>query len=1215
MSGVEMSGLKSHQSNLDVYSSHDPEDFVQALEEFNKYCERQLPKKYFLPFTPTCFALAKDEDSVVLGGSIGNVANFSLQKGQVLRDEEISHSHSIVALEVVLNDKQVVALTSNSELFFMEYPSFEVLYRAPLKIPPVSLKSNSKLNLLYLVDNTSELTCISLSDEDDFYTKKFRRRQASLPSNGRAISIAQDGSMFAVSHDSGIISLFHSTQEKYLKSTESHSSSSSLIVFSENNSHLAASFEDYSIKLWLLDNSLTLLRVLSRHSDQISGLAFVRDNKYLVSSSFDSFINVWDLKVDSMPYAMSLNDLKITGLRVFDDHKSVIYTQESENLFVWCVPQLPRNARYSNDTLKITKVIFIPESFSLLTLSEDGKLTVWDYRQDKIVECLVLEGALTNGIIVGENAYVQSSRPCIYVVNTSNFHYDILELQSSIVNFDVSSDESKIATSYSQNSVKIHELQMSRSSLRQPSKYQLSEMYMNNQIRGHTSPVSQCRFIQGNRSLITASFDSTLSKWNSIDGRKECEFIGHNSGVLTFIISPDGFLISGSEDGFVIVWSLNGISLYTMKPPEDSPTLDLYLSSDHSYLVTLQVGRVTYWQMMNLSILFQTDTTFPATSLAFSSDEKFIAVGEEMTTCIEENVLASNNLRIIGRNIGSPHRFMKFVIDCQMEQSKVAYDQSHNHWMVSPYLIGPAHILSYTNRFDDLSRALFGAENKCGFFSTVNGENPLSICIDKEYKNCIDVCLRYMKSQMQGSETRPENLRAYYPLENCLTQLNRIEYPYIVKLYDSLFVESNASYLPRFCLHETELPILYFSEHLTLIPTEIVPEDKYSSTGRPIVFRYSTFPLDLDIGTDNSIDFMKSLLECSHQEIFRSALVIEYLQYKWERVKKVIYVQGFTYVFYLILLGFHIVLFLEDKNFLTILFSVHAALWLFEVWQISTDFSEYWNSIWNVLDQLRGLSFNYYALIAMKGTYNYDILLAVLIFSWARGIACFRMFEPSRSMVRLVIQVILDIRTFFLILFYSTLAFAFVFYMRDPEAQPFAMYLTRAYRLDLGDFETDLTEYFDWGIFFVSTMINPLIMLNLLIAIMSDTAAAGAEVDDICGRRELTEMILDVEKIMFWKKGICHKHYLQKCDFVNVEDEEVDKTMEKIKFIKKQVVGMKGLVKGIQRNAEKICAVNVENTIHELLQAQEEMKEEMKNRFADGKNMIQRIGRRLDILE
>ena len=195
-------------------------------------------------------------------------------------------------------------------------------------------------------------------------------------------------------------------------------------------------------------------------------------------------------------------------------------------------------------------------------------------------------------------------------------------------------------------------------------------------------------------------------------------------------------------------------------------------------------------------------------------------------------------------------------------------------------MLGISHILSYCNRFDDLNRALFYNPNRATFFSTINNENPLSICVEMEYKNCIDICLKHMKSQNLGKHGAPRNLRSYVPLESCLAKLNTIEYPYIVKLYDTMFIEADDAYLPRFCLHETNLPNLYLSDHLVIYPEEFVPREYYSNTGRPVVFMHSTLPLDLDLGTDGSIEFIKSLLECSEPKIFRSSIVNEYLQCK-----------------------------------------------------------------------------------------------------------------------------------------------------------------------------------------------------------------------------------------------------------------------------------------------------------------------------------------------
>ena len=89
-----------------------------------------------------------------------------------------------------------------------------------------------------------------------------------------------------------------------------------------------------------------------------------------------------------------------------------------------------------------------------------------------------------------------------------------------------------------------------------------------------------------------------------------------------------------------------------------------------------------------------------------------------------------------------------------------------------------------------------------------------------------------------------------------------------------------------------------------------------------------------------------------------------------------------------------------------------------------------------------------------------EIKSAGIIFSYTRGISYFRMFDGTRYMVRLLSEVIKDMKVFFIILFYSTLAFTFIFYLRNPGSS-FGIFLTVSYRLNLGDFDTDYEEAFD----------------------------------------------------------------------------------------------------------------------------------------------------------
>ena len=844
-------------------------------------------------------------------------------------------------------------------------------------------------------------------------------------------------------------------------------------------------------------------------------------------------------------------------------------------------------------------MLFIPNTYELLSISEEGLAILWDYRNHIELERKSFGTALTSAFLSKNSNFVLLSSvfACLYYWDLTSGCTSSIELQCPALSYSFSKDEYILAISDQFNRVLI---------------YDFLTMERKITIKGHTLPIRKCVFISDDQYLITASDDCTIGKWDNHEEKWLCNVPGHTSPVVSLLATDHGVFVSAAHDGHITIWNFDCLALYTLAAAESGAMTGIYLSKDHSYLIGLQHHRLSYWELESLALIFQTDTVYEGNSIAVTEDEKFIAVAEGETVYLEESPINTRFIRILGKNLGSPHRFMKFIMDCQKESPKVAYDNSHNHWVIAPYMIGAAHVLSYFNRFSDLNTAFFEAANRASFFSTANNENPLSISVDMEYKICIDICLKYMKIQTQSKNGNGRNLRAYLPLASCLDRLNVIDYPYIVKLYDSLCIDASDAYLPRFALLEAKLPLLHISEHMLIYPSELLDPSMFTTTGRPICFSRSAIPLDIDLGTISSIRFMQSLLQCSDPQIFRTTIVQEYLQFKWTKIKPLVYLLGLTYVTYLVLLALHIVIFLDSQAFLALLIFVHVLLLAFEVLQIATDFTEYWSSAWNILDQLRSISFSYYAIMAWQGEYNTDILLAVLIFSWSKGISCFRMFDETRYMVRLIIQVIVDITTFFFMLFYATMAFAFVFYMRNPTGKSFPMYLTVAYRLDLGDFETHIDNTIDWIIFFVSTLINPLIMLNLLIAIMSDTASFVAEIDDICGLKELAEMIIDAEKILFWKKLQKDKHYLHKCNFVQDGDSSMDKTEKKVRVIKKQAKVIEKTIRSIKKNATVLRDTLNECNINHLMEEQNMVRAEMRYGFELSGSLIRSIQQRID---
>ena len=89
-------------------------------------------------------------------------------------------------------------------------------------------------------------------------------------------------------------------------------------------------------------------------------------------------------------------------------------------------------------------------------------------------------------------------------------------------------------------------------------------------------------------------------------------------------------------------------------------------------------------------------------------------------------------------------------------------------------------------------------------------------------------------------------------------------------------------------------------------------------------------------------------------------------------------------------------------------------------------------------------------------------------------------------------------------------------------------------------------------LFLVATILNPLVMLNLLIAIMSDTYDRVQESVEVADGKELAEMVLEVEIFMFWNRKKQVYKYLQMCEEEDY-DEGGDHWLGKVRELKRMM--------------------------------------------------------------
>ena len=108
-----------------------------------------------------------------------------------------------------------------------------------------------------------------------------------------------------------------------------------------------------------------------------------------------------------------------------------------------------------------------------------------------------------------------------------------------------------------------------------------------------------------------------------------------------------------------------------------------------------------------------------------------------------------------------------------------------------------------------------------------------------------------------------------------------------------------------------------------------------------------------------------------------------------------------------------------------------------------------------------------------------------------------RMFKSLRSFILLFVTCIKDMMWFFVVLFVMILAFTNAYYFKnlleglvpfDLKAEhPWYHYFKVQIRVLFGDFSVKTYDETEWNYFYICSLMSTLLMMNLLIAIISDT--------------------------------------------------------------------------------------------------------------------------------
>jgi hypothetical protein len=166
-----------------------------------------------------------------------------------------------------------------------------------------------------------------------------------------------------------------------------------------------------------------------------------------------------------------------------------------------------------------------------------------------------------------------------------------------------------------------------------------------------------------------------------------------------------------------------------------------------------------------------------------------------------------------------------------------------------------------------------------------------------------------------------------------------------------------------------------------------------------------------------------------------------------------------------------------------------------------------------------------------KGDMMNSLILMTLV-SWISFLQYLRFFEDERILIAYILASVKAMIPFMAIIVIMLTAFTLTYFqvMRDSfldedlehvAVSPliiFTLFLEQ-YKLMYGDFGgLETNTAFDYGLLIIATILVPLLMLNLLIAIISEAYAELAENKIRQDNAQLCSIILELEAFMFWNR-------------------------------------------------------------------------------------------------
>lgn len=360
---------------------------------------------------------------------------------------------------------------------------------------------------------------------------------------------------------------------------EGHDNGISDLAYGPEGKYIASSSYDGTVRVWSALSGVPIL-TLEGHEDFVSGLAFSQRTNLLASTSFDKTVRLWRKHAIELPQLVGHTET-IHGLAYSPDGSKIASSGWDKTVRIWDAVDGRLLHTLRGHASIVTDVAFSADSRRLLSASRDGTTRIWNARDGTHELTLTnLDGGEVesaafspDGELIATGAGL-SGYVYLWDASTGKLRKTLVGHRSLVSGLAFSRDGKRLASSSRDKSAIVFDV--------------LTGEVLRRLEGSHGDWISDVEWGPGDRTLLTAGKDGLAIKWDVASATESARFVGHEQWINTVEISPSGRLLATASDD----------------------------------------KTVRVWNAKTGELLLIINTVMEATGIAFSIDEKALAVGD-----------------------------------------------------------------------------------------------------------------------------------------------------------------------------------------------------------------------------------------------------------------------------------------------------------------------------------------------------------------------------------------------------------------------------------------------------------------------------------------------------------------------------------------------------------------------------------------------------------